>query len=189
MAAAALLLCCSAVGMPSRAPACGYHDDVSLARGVLNWTYPDALHVVGAISIAVAEKRLPAGATARGGPSLFGYHATVGVIERYRRQLHERAGETPVPAFSLLLIEPMLWTRFVPDQGDLLTRVHVSAPEAGELVIISGEEVIRAISDGALTLGEAYRAGLLRLYGTAQQVRAFLTIYGIGVPRSGNDAG
>jgi len=40
--------------------ACGYHDDVSLARGALNWVYPDALHVVGAISTAVAERRLPA---------------------------------------------------------------------------------------------------------------------------------
>jgi len=33
---------------PETGWACGYHDDVSLARGVLNWVYPDALHVVGA---------------------------------------------------------------------------------------------------------------------------------------------
>ncbi len=38
--------------------ACGYHDDVSLARRMLNWVYPDALHVMGAVSVAVAEKRL-----------------------------------------------------------------------------------------------------------------------------------
>ena len=30
--------------------ACGFHDDVTLARGIMNWVYPDALHVVGAIS-------------------------------------------------------------------------------------------------------------------------------------------
>lgn len=45
----------------SSAPAgrsCGFHDDVSLARGALNWGYPDALHVIGAISAATVERRL-----------------------------------------------------------------------------------------------------------------------------------
>ncbi|MBW7966793.1 hypothetical protein [Bradyrhizobium sp. BR 10261] len=184
-----LLLGCAAWA-PSQTAACGYHDDVSLARGALNWIYPDALHVIGAISTAVADRRLPAGASVRRGPDLFGYHATVRSIERLGRQLHEIAGEMPGPEFSLLLIEPMLWTRFVPDQGDLQARVHVSAPQAGELVIISGEEVIRAIANNALTIGEAYRSGLMRLYGADQQVKSFLARYdevGARVPR--NDPG
>ncbi len=29
--------------------ACGFHDDVTLARGIMNWVYPDALHVIGAL--------------------------------------------------------------------------------------------------------------------------------------------
>ncbi len=180
--AAVVLLGWCAVWTPFHASACGYHDDVSIARGVLNWTYPDALHVIGAISRAVAERRLPVRASG-GGVDMFAYHGTVRIIERYGHLLQEAASEMPVPAFSLLLIEPMLWTRFVPDQGDVQTRVHVSAPEAGELVIISGEEVIRAIVNETLTIGEAHRSGLLRLYGTDQQVGAFLTLYGTGVKR------
>jgi hypothetical protein len=90
------------------AAACGYHDDVSLARGVLNWIYPDALHVVGAISAAVAERRLPAGASVRGGLGLVGYHGTARALDQYAQQLRMAAGEMPHPTFALLLIEPML---------------------------------------------------------------------------------
>jgi hypothetical protein len=71
----------------------------------------------------------------------------------------------------------MLWTRFVSDEGDMRTQGHVSGPHAGDLVVISGEEVIRAIANNALTVGEAYRSGLVRLYGTEEQVRSFLTLY------------
>jgi hypothetical protein len=167
-------------GSPPEAAACGYHDDVSLARGVLNWVYPDALHVIGAISTAVAEKRLPAGVPARGGPGvlgLLGYHGTVRALDQHAQQLRLAAGGLPPPTFSLLLIEPMLWTRFVSEEGDVHTQVHVSGPQGGDLVVISGEEVIRAIANNALTVGESYRSGLIRLYGTDEQVRSFLTLY------------
>jgi hypothetical protein len=157
-----------------QAAACGYHDDVTLARGVLNWTYPDALHVVGAISMAVAERRLPAPAPAGG---LLGYHGTVRALDQHAQQLRMSSGDMPRPTFSLLLIEPMLWTRFVSEGGDVRPQIHVSGPQAGDLVVISGEEVIREIAKGRLSIGEAYRHGLIRLYGTEEQVRSFLTHY------------
>ena len=169
---------------PFEAAACGYHDDVSLARGVLNWVYPDALHVVGAISTAVIERRLPAAASARGGLGLLGYHGTVRALDQYAQQLRTSSGEKPPPTFSLLLIEPMLWTRFVSDGGDVRTQVHVSGPQAGDLVVISGEEVLRAVANDRLTVAEAYRSGLVRLYGTDEQVRSFLALHDqVGRPR------
>jgi hypothetical protein len=76
-----------------------------------------------------------------------------------------------------LLIEPMLWTRFVSEGGDVRTQVHMSGPQAGDLVVISGEDVIREIARGQLSIGEAYRYGLIRLYGTEQQVALFLNLY------------
>jgi hypothetical protein len=158
----------------SKAAACGYHDDVSLARGLLNWTYPDALHVVGAISTAVAERRLAAPATVRGG---LGYHGTVRVLDRHALQLRMSSNGMPGPTFALLLIEPLLWTRFVSEGGDVRPQVHVSGPNAGDLVVISGEEVIREIAHDRLSFGEAYRQGLIRLYGTEQQVRSFRARY------------
>jgi hypothetical protein len=44
-------------------------------------------------------------------------------------------------------------------------------------VLISGEAVIREVIGNRLTLGEAHRRGLVRLYGTAEQVALFLTLY------------
>jgi hypothetical protein len=173
------------VGPPSEAAACGYHDDVSIARGALNWIYPDALHVVGAISMAVAERRLPAPAPVGGGLGLLGYHGTVRALDRHGEQLRRSSGEIPRPTFSLLLIEPMLWTHFVSEGDDVRTQVHVSGPQAGDLVVISGEEVIREIAKNRLSIGEAYRQGLIRLYGTGEQVRSFLIRYDqVGSERS-----
>jgi hypothetical protein len=168
----ALIIC-----SPPGAVACGYHDDVSLARGILNWVYPDALHVVGAIAAAVAERRLPAGTPARSALGLLGYHGTVRALEQHGQQLRMSSGEMPRSTFSLLLIEPMLWTRFVSDGSDVRTQVHITGPQAGDLVVISGEEVIREIANSRWSIGEAHRLGLIRLYGTEEQVARFLDLY------------
>jgi hypothetical protein len=63
-------------------------------------------------------------------------------------------------------------------------RSHVSGPQAGDLVVISGEEVLRAVANDRLIVAEAYRSGLVRLYGTDEQVRSFLTLHDqVGRPR------
>jgi hypothetical protein len=160
--------------LPSGAVACGYHNDVALLRGVLNWVYPDALHVVGAMAKAVSEKRLPPPTFER---EPWGYHRIVRSLHQYAQQLRVFSGETRPPEFSLLLIEPMLWMRFVSEGGDLQTQVHVSAPQAGDLILISGEDVIREITNSRLSVGQAYRDGLIRLYGTKEQVALFLSLY------------
>ena len=158
------------------AVACGYHDNVSLARGVLNLVYPNALHVIGAISTA-AERRLPSATREPGALGLLAYHGAVRSLDQHAQQLRMVAGESPPRAFSMLLIESMLWTRFVPDGDDLRAQVHVSGPEPGDLVLISGEGVIREITRNHLTIGDAFRRGLIRLYGTEEQVALFLTLY------------
>ena len=50
-------------------------------------------------------------------------------------------------------------------------------PQAEDLVLITGEEVIREVTRNRLTIGEAHRLGLIRLYGTAEQIAMFLTLY------------
>jgi hypothetical protein len=164
------------LSLPPAAGACGYHDDVSLARGLLNWVYPDALHVVGAMAQAVSETRLPAPTSGRERDP-WGYRLAMQLIDQYAQQLRMLSGGARPPAFSVLLIEPMLWTRFVSADGDLQTKIHTSGPEAGDLVLISGEDVIREIANSRLSIGEAYRHGLIRFYGTEGQVAFFLTLY------------
>ena len=56
-------------------------------------------------------------------------------------------------------------------------RIHVSGPERGDLVVVSGEVVVAAIADGRITVGEAQRAGLIRLYGSDDQIAWFLAAF------------
>jgi hypothetical protein len=156
--------------------ACGYHDDVSLARGMLNWVYPDALHVTGAVSMAVAEQRL---AQTNPTAGLFGaqYRATLQAVDQLADALRGPSEQASDLSFSLVLIEPMLWTRFAHIEGKLVPEAHVSGPRPGDLVVVSGEAVIRSIASGILAIGEARRLGLIRLYGTERQMAQFLDAY------------
>jgi hypothetical protein len=175
VAVAVLATACS----PSRSLACGYHDDVSMARGLLNWVYPGALHVLGAVSTAVAERRLPPPNLQTADLNLFGsgYRMTVKPLERFAEVL-SAAAERPVPfSYSLVLVEPMLWTRFEAHLGELRTQIHVSGPHPGDLVLISGQAVIAEIANGRLDMGEAHRLGLVRMYGSEEQRAHFLATY------------
>ena len=169
LAALAMLSLASASG---DGRACGYHDDVSIARGVLNWIYPDSLHVIGAISAAVAERRLVYQPVA---PSLFGseYRAAVKSLEQLTASLRATGSVVPL-SFSLVLVESMLWTRFEGDSDQLHAQLHVGGPQAGDLILISGEDVIRAVANGTLSVGEAHGRGLVRLYGSETQIARFL---------------
>jgi hypothetical protein len=164
--------------------ACGYHDDVTLARGIMNWVYPDALHVVGAISTAVAERRLPLPRSDGEAPDLFGakYRATVKSLEQFEEALRPVFQGSSPPSLALVLVESMLWTRFEADQDEPRAQVHVSGPRPGDLVLVSGEVVIREVAIGRLSIGEALRLGLIRLYGSDDRRARFLAAYRVGGP-------
>jgi hypothetical protein len=169
------------VGSRSATLACGYHDDVSLARGFLNWIYPDALHVLGAITGATVEGRLPAPKAAAPAREVFGtgYRETIRSQERLAAAFRSAsANQRSRFAVSIVLVEPMLWTRFNADEGgELNAQMHVSGPERGDLIAVSGEMVVAALADSRLTIGEAQRAGLIRLYGSDEQIAWFLVTF------------
>jgi hypothetical protein len=95
-------------------------------------------------------------------------------LNRLAQQMDTPADEKRPPAISLVLVEPMLWTRFVAGDDGLKAHIHVAGPQAGDLVLISGEDVIRDIASDRLTMGEAYRLGLVRAYGKGEQIASFL---------------
>ena len=152
--------------------ACGYHDDVSIARGALNWTYPDALHVIGAISVATVSKRLSPPEGPASDPFGARYRATVRALERFAGLLGASTHEAPL-SFSLVLIEPMLWTQFEANREGLRAQPHAAGPRPDELVVVTGQDVIHAIAGGTLGIGEAHALGLIRLYGTPTQTSRF----------------
>jgi hypothetical protein len=172
--------------------ACGYDSPQSISRGVLNWTYPDSLHVIGAISREVAERRLPLANFAQGGPDLFGrrYRATKTALTEFAELLRAESSQPSQPAFSLVLVEPVLWTRFEPRTDGLYAKVHVASPERGDLVLVTGEAVISEIALGRLTVGDAAKIGLIRLYGSEKQKSDFIGTYRLvgGQPIAGSDS-
>jgi hypothetical protein len=185
-----LLTMCAALlalSTASTSRACGYHDDVSVTRGALSWTYPDALHVIGAISSATMSRRLvhyemPS-------PDLLGsqYRATAKALERFTEMLNAVSREAPPLSFSLVLIEPMLWTHVAAGPDGLRAQTHMSGPRPDDLVVVSGQDVIHAIANGTLGIDEAHALGLIRLYGTQLQVARFrAAIADIGERRSQN---
>lgn len=149
------------------ASSCGYEDPNSAAvqRGLLNHAYPNALHVIGALTQARMEGVVAAPSEAPAAKDPFGsrFRKTAQMLQ----QVGDTLGVDPSDdlAFSIVLIEPMLWTRFSMRDGHVATSVHVSGPAAGDLVVIATEAVIREIADHRLTPERAAELGLIRIYG------------------------
>jgi hypothetical protein len=170
-----------AAGLLATAPgsqgfACGYEDPQSVSRSSLSWAYPNALYVIGALSREVAAGRLPLANFDRPGIDLFGHRFKLAAISlaQFGAMLSAATSQPLRMPAVVVLVEPMLWARFEPTADGLHTAVHVSGPERGDLVIITGEAVIAEIAAGHLTLGQAYARGVMRLYGEDAEVAAFV---------------
>lgn len=146
---------------------CGYEDPNSVAfqRGVLNFAYPDALHVIGALTQARITGVVAALPEESPRSDLFGSQLkkTTRMLHRFGDALNTSPGGDL--AFSMLLIEPMLWTRFALLDGRMVTSVHTDGPASGDPVVIAAEAALAEIVAHRLTPEDAFRLGLLRFYG------------------------
>jgi hypothetical protein len=73
-------------------------------------------------------------------------------------------------AFSLVLIEPMLWARYAVRDGGVATSVHVNRPASGDLVVIATDAVVREMVGRRLTPERAEELGLIRIYGDPAKI-------------------
>lgn len=159
---------------------CGLEDPNSIAtrRGALNLAFPESLHVGTAVWQAQLAGKLPRDPLAergdltpeqRGAMRLFRANALLGELA-----LH-LAGAAPAPgrpSIALVLLGPVLWTRFEPTGSGVRPIVHVQGPEADDVVVVSEIAVVEAIARGGLGFGDAIDVGLVRLYGAPEQVAA-----------------
>ena len=162
------------------ASSCGYEDpsSVMVQRGVLNLSYPNALYVVGALTQARMEGVVGRPTAAPASKDLFGsqFQMTARMLEQFAGAL--RIDVSDDMAFSMVLIEPMLWTRFALRDGRVATWVHVDGPAEGAPVVIATEAALEEIASRRLTPKRAEEMGLLRIYGDpvrAARLRAILT--------------
>jgi hypothetical protein len=54
----------------------------------------------------------------------------------------------------------------------------VTGPEPDEVVLVSGQDVIFAIANEGLRVGEALKLGLIRPYGPQEKIARFLRLAG-----------
>ncbi len=165
---------------PVPAQACGFDGaDVAVQRGMMNWSYPDALHVLGAVAAGQRDgwlDRPPAVAppvdAARPGTA----YAMLRVrfaLERLRARLALASYPGTRPAIAVVLLEPMLWSRIDDPGGGLRLAVHADGPQEGDVVVVTEAPVLAALADARLSAADALARGVLRIYGPDTKRSAF----------------
>lgn len=166
-AAAALLF----LGVGS-ALGCGFEDpsNVGFQRGMLNFAFPKALWVSTAVWQAQSAGLLEQDNASTANRALLGFRRASDALSTVARNL--AAQDRELPAFSLVMIGPVLWTRFADAGAGLTATPHVKGPSAGDVVMVSDEPVIIAMARGQMDGGVALEHGLIRLYGDPAKVAA-----------------
>jgi hypothetical protein len=160
--------------------ACGYEDpnSLTLRRGTLNLAFPNALYVHGALTQAhlsgtIVVEPMPVAYDPFGS----GFRGAAQMLRRYGEELPDPSYDADGFAFSLVLIEPMLWTRFSFDDGQVRTEIHVEGPQRGDLVVVSAEAAVRELVARRLTMSAAEQLGLVRFYGAPADVAQFRRLF------------
>jgi len=155
---------------PQPSPACGFHnpDDLAIQRAGLSWSYPKALYVQGAVSMAMGAGTLRLSDRLQRG-NLFGFHRVAAKLHSLASRI-EGAGTGIEASVSIVLIGPMLWSVFTPSSDGLSVRTHTNGPAPGTAVVITDVPVLAALLSGDLSSQTAEEASLIRIYGPANMV-------------------
>jgi hypothetical protein len=147
--------------LPPAAPACRY-DGVP---GDETWaTHPASLAVVFAIHDALRRGQLAPLAEAP--PALALLRVNIMVRDLHRRLA--QPGHAAPPAVAMLLVEAGLWNRFQPGAGvdtRLRLEAHASGPRDGDVVLVTGEPVLKALLEGRLDWQRAIDGRLVVIAG------------------------
>jgi hypothetical protein len=174
--AARFALVMALVAATPAALSCGYHDPSKVSLGMLNWAYPDSLHVRTAVWMAQREGVLAPVESPSGQDTqavlrqMAQFRQTTADLGALRKGIVSALDGQAIPSFSVVLIGSMLWTRFEVVDGSLAMAVHVDGPAVEDVVLVTDAPVIEALAAGRLAPAEARRRGLLRPYGRPHDV-------------------
>jgi hypothetical protein len=151
--------------------ACAYEDPsaADFQQGVLSAFYPKSLYVLGALTQAQLDGIIPSEPASRAN-YFAGYLKTDRSLHLFGDALRDQQSEDGELAFTLVLIEPMLWTRFQFDGGRATTLVHADGPGPGDVVVWTAEAALRQIVDHRMTFARAEELGLIRFYGDEAKI-------------------
>ena len=167
-----------AVAYVAAATACGLEDPNSVAaqRGALQLAYPKALHVGTAVWQAQLAGALPRDALAQRGDlspearSRLRLIKANALIGRLADRLNGERTGVPHPGLAIVLVGPVMWSRFDAGDGPVKAQIHVAGPERGDVVAVTEIAVVEAIADGTIDVAGAIESGLMRLYGPPESV-------------------
>lgn len=154
--------------------ACGYHNPSDVARGTMNFIYPKSLYVRTAVWQAQSSGLLPP-RSARAAKDLFAYQRIAASLRTLGNAVV--SSDARPPAFTVVLLDTMLWTRYAGGENGFDVEVHVKGPEKGDAVLVTESEVVRALNAGTLSFDRAEANGLIRLYGPADRQDAVRVLF------------
>jgi hypothetical protein len=168
---AGVLVC--AVALAPSARACGFHDASSVNLGMLNLAFPDALYVRTAVWMAqrdgVLARPEPVAADSQSAEFMLLQLARLREVQmqlgRLKQRIEGGTAAQPMPAFAVVLIGALLWTRFEQEGSALNMALHATGPAREDVVVVTDAPVIAALADDRLSLQGARDRGLVRFYG------------------------
>lgn len=143
--------------------ACGYHG--SLGDG-FSASHPKSIDVAIAIRQAADDHLLDREILAPSVKDFLALHRATQRLKNLRDLLQPRTDIALTPAFSVLLVESALWSRYSVKGDKLIVDVHTNAPSPGEPVLVTGSAVLTAINAGRMTLERAVHRGLIAIDGS-----------------------
>jgi hypothetical protein len=140
--------------------------------------YPDALHVGTTVWQAQLAGTLPRDALLQRDDLAPEARAALRLVKANALLRHlagsfaDVPGTATQPAFAVVLLGPVLWTRFVAGDGGVQASFHVQGPERDDVVVVTDAAVVEAIVGGELRFADALDKRLARLYGAPEAVAA-----------------
>jgi hypothetical protein len=88
-------------------------------------------------------------------------------LEQAQQRLVVAGDPDPLPPIALVLIVARLWARYSRHDGKLTLAVHVPGPTAGDVVVLTGEPVLKGLLDGSISAERAIGEGILVITGAS----------------------
>jgi hypothetical protein len=146
--------------LPATASGCGY--DVQIGGGI-STAHAASIPVALAVHDAVSTGRL---ARLPDAPAPLALLRANGAMSTFAFVL--KPGAAALPPMALVFVEAHLWGRYTQEPAGTRFQPHVDGPGPGDVVLVTGEPVLRALLDGSITWAAALATGLVVVDGPAE---------------------
>jgi len=164
---------CAALAIPA-ALACGFHEATIPDRGMLNFVYPGSMSVGTRTWMALNEGLLPV-EPVQGSPQAqkaLRHMRAHAALDQLKARLDAGGASRERPTLAVVLLGPMLWSRFEPGANGAALTLHTDGPGDAQVVAVTEAPVVAALATGKLTLRDAQSLGLIAFYGPEASQRS-----------------